>query len=99
MHVDNLLTSLELDNDIKEIFKNKYKEKLEKYIKYIEDNINNKFHKKNFKSNINELSYNRNKMIIETWDKLNNVFNIDNDSESIITLESENNENNDLDSD
>jgi len=80
----------------------KYKKKLDDKMNYITENFyKNKINEKNCKSDINQLSYNNKKMIIETWNKLGEIINeiLDSDIDSVSTLESENNLDIDSDSD
>jgi hypothetical protein len=59
---------LELNNDVKEQIKEKYREHLDNKLTHIKDIFyKDKLYKNNYKTNINELAYNKNKIVLDTW--------------------------------
>lgn len=99
--MDNLSLILELNNDVKEQIKEKYKEHLDNKLTHIRDIFyKDKIYKKNYKTNINELSYNKNKVVLDTWATVPEITNEDelSDSEtskySALTSDSSDDENN-----
>jgi len=66
--MDNLSLILELNNDVKEQIKEKYREHLDNKLTHIKDIFyKDKLYKNNYKTNINELAYNKNKIVLDTW--------------------------------
>jgi len=66
--MDNLSLVLELNDDVKEQIKEKYRDHLDNKLTHIKDIFyKDKIYKKNYKTNINELSYNKNKIVLDTW--------------------------------
>ena len=66
--MDNLSLILELNNDVKEQIKVKYREHLDNKLTHIKDIFyKDKLYKNNYKTNINELAYNKNKIVLDTW--------------------------------
>jgi hypothetical protein len=66
--MDNLSLILELNNDIRDQIKEKYINHLDNKLLHIKDIFyKDKIYKKNYKTNINELSYNKNKVVLDTW--------------------------------
>jgi hypothetical protein len=61
---------LELDKDIRKIIKEKYFHKISKKNTETRNKLLNKNITKNYKHKINELSYNNNKLILDTWSQL-----------------------------
>jgi hypothetical protein len=80
--MDNLSLILELNNDVKEQIKEKYREHLDNKLTHIKEIFyKDKIYKKNYKTNINELAYNKNKIILDTWTAIPEIENHDSDSE------------------
>jgi hypothetical protein len=85
--IDQISIILELDNDIKELLKDKYKKHLDKKMIHIKNTFfTDKVYQNSYKTNINELSYNNKDMISNTWSKLNKTIN---DDDSISTLDTD----------
>jgi hypothetical protein len=85
--IDQISLILELDNDFKEILKDKYKKHLDKKMNHIRNTFfTDKVYQNSYKTNINELSYNNKDMITNTWSKLNKTIN---DDDSISTLDTD----------
>jgi hypothetical protein len=81
--MDNLSLILELNNDVKEQIKEKYREHLDNKLTHIKEIFyKDKIYKKNYKTNINELAYNKNKIILDTWSGVPEIENPDEDSDS-----------------
>ena len=81
--MDNLSLILELNKDVKEQIKEKYKEHLDNKLTHIRDIFyKDKIYKKNYKTNINELSYNKNKVVLDTWATVPEITNEDELSDS-----------------
>ena len=81
--MDNLSLILELNNDVKEQIKEKYKEHLDNKLTHIKDIFyKDKIYKKNYKTNINELAYNKNKIILDTWSVVPEIEKLDDESDS-----------------
>ena len=79
--MDNLSLVLELNNDIREQIKEKYRNHLDNKLTHIKDIFyKDKLYKKNYKTNINELSYNKNKVVLDTWATVPDVEIQDNES-------------------
>jgi hypothetical protein len=84
--IDDLSLMLELDDTVKETLKDKYKKHLDKNIDQVKELFfTDKVYKNNYKTNINEISYNNKDLVLGTWSKLKDI----NDDDSISTLESE----------
>ncbi len=80
--MDNLCLLLELDEDIKNNIKQKYRDHLDKKFSHINKTFyTNKVYKKSYKTDINQLSYNKNKIVLDTWNN-NDVSNIENDNDT-----------------
>ena len=76
--IDQISIILELDNDIKELLKDKYKKHLDKKMNHIKNTFfTDKVYHNSYKTNINELSYNNKDIISITWSKLNKTINYD----------------------
>jgi hypothetical protein len=91
--LNELSCHLEFNDELKEKIKSKYKEKLDNKIEYTTDIFyKDKIYKKSYKTDINQLSYNNKKMIIETWNKIGEIINeiFESDSDSVSTLKSNN---------
>jgi len=81
--MDNLSLILELNNDVKEQIKEKYREHLDNKLTHIKEIFyKDKIYKKNYKTNINELAYNKNKIILDTWSGVPEIENTDENSDS-----------------
>jgi hypothetical protein len=84
--IDDLSLMLELDDTVKETLKDKYKKHLDKNIDHVKELFfTDKVYKNNYKTNINEISYNNKDLVLDTWSKLRDI----NDDDSVSTLESE----------
>lgn len=84
--IDDLSLMLELDDTVKETLKDKYKKHLDKNIDHVKELFfTDKVYKNNYKTNINEISYNNKDLVLGTWSKLKDI----NDDDSVSTLESE----------
>jgi hypothetical protein len=84
--IDELSLMLELDDSLKETLKDKYKKHLDKKIDHIKDIFfTDKVYKNCYKTNINEMSYNKKNLVLGTWSKLKES----NDDDGISTLETD----------
>ena len=84
--IDQLSLMLELDDTFKETLKDKYKKHLDKKIEHTKNIFfTDKVYKNCYKTNINEMSYNKKNLVLETWSKLKDT----NDDDSVSTLATE----------
>ncbi len=83
--IDQLSLMLELDDGFKETLKDKYKKHLDKKIDHLKDNFfTDKVYKNCYKKNINQISYNKKDIVLDTWSKLTDNYD---DNVSVSTLE------------
>jgi len=83
--IDELSLMLELDDSLKETLKDKYKKHLDKKIDHIKDIFfTDKVYKNCYKTNINEMSYNKKDLVLGTWSKLKEP---NDDSDSTLATE------------
>ncbi len=84
--IDQLSSMLELDDTFKETLKDKYKKHLDKKIEHTKSIFfTDKVYKNCYKTNINEMSYNKKNLVLDTWSKLKEP----NDDDSVSTLATE----------
>jgi hypothetical protein len=100
--INNIILTLEYDEDFNKNIKEKYKIKLENKINELTDNFyKDKSYKNSFKQDINQLSYNKKNIILETWrtlKKLEKQLIEDDNSDSTLASNSDSS-NSDSDSD
>jgi hypothetical protein len=81
--MDNLSVILEFDKEMKENIKEKYKEHLDNKLINIRDVFfTDKLYKKHYKTNINELSYNKKNLVLDTWSTIPEIKTDDDDEYS-----------------
>ena len=99
--INNIIFKLDYDDEFNKDIKEKYKIKLENKIKELNENFNkNKSYKNSFKKDVNELSYNKKNIILETWKtlkKLEKQLIEDDNSDSTLTSDNDSNSNSDSD--
>ena len=80
--IEAIFFELEHNKEFREQFEEKYIKHLTEKYEYIKKLYNmDKIHKKKYKTDINELSYNNKDMIRESWSKVDNIINDDNEDE------------------
>jgi hypothetical protein len=78
--MEHISFDLEFDKELKSKIKEKYKEHLDnKLTNYMDIFQQDKIYKKTYKTNINELSYNNKKLILDTWSSIPEIENEDSD--------------------
>jgi len=81
--MDNLSIVLELNEDVREQIKDKYIDYLDSKLTHIKNVFyKDKIYKKSYKTNINELSYNKNKVVLDTWANITDTFKKDNEDDN-----------------
>jgi hypothetical protein len=87
--MDNISLVLELNKDMREQIKEKYKNYMDNKLSYIKDIFyKDKIYKKSYKMNINELSYNKNKLVLDTWANVSEIEKQEDISDSESTVNS-----------
>jgi hypothetical protein len=78
--MEHISLDLEFNKELKSKIKEKYKEQLDnKLTNYMDIFQQDKIYKKTYKTNINELSYNNKKLILDTWSSIPEIENEDSD--------------------
>jgi hypothetical protein len=87
--MEHISFDLEFDKELKSKIKEKYKEHLDnKLTNYMDIFQQDKIYKKTYKTNINELSYNNKKLILDTWSSIPEIENEESDSDDFSESES-----------